>query len=110
MAEKMYDVIIIGAGVVGSMVARFLSRYKLDVLLIEKDSDIGMGATSANTAIVHAGYDPKPGTLKAEMNILGNQMFDQLAGELNFSFERRGDYVVAIGPEEYAKLESLRRQ
>lgn len=110
MADKTYDVIIIGAGVVGSMVARFLSRYKLDILLIEKDSDIGMGASSANTAIVHAGYDPKPGSLKAEMNVKGNQMFDQLAGELNFSFERRGDYVVAIGPEEYGKLETLRQQ
>src|SRR5450756_507415 len=111
MADKKYDVIIIGAGVVGSMVARFLSRYKLDILLIEKDSDIGMGASSANTAIIHAGYDPKPGTLKAEMNVVGNQMFDQLAGELNFTFERRGDYVVAIGPEEeFAKLESLRQQ
>jgi glycerol-3-phosphate dehydrogenase len=110
MADKTYDVIIIGAGVVGSMVARFLSRYKLDILLIEKDSDIGMGASSANTAIVHAGYDPKPGTLKAEMNVLGNQMFDQLAGELNFPFERRGDYVVAIGPEEFAKLGGLRQQ
>src|SRR5659263_64639 len=110
MADKKYDVIIIGAGVVGSMVARFLSRYKLDILLIEKDSDIGMGASSANTAIIHAGYDPKPGTLKAEMNVKGNQMFDQLAGELNFSFERRGDYVVAIGQEEFGKLESLRQQ
>src|SRR5450830_1358969 len=110
MADNKYDVIIIGAGVVGSMVARFLSRYKLDILLIEKDSDIGMGASSANTAIIHAGYDPKPGTLKAEMNVVGNQMFDQLAGELNFTFERRGDYVVAIGPEEFAKLESLRQQ
>jgi len=110
MADKTYDVIIIGAGVVGSMVARFLSRYKLDILLIEKDSDIGMGASSANTAIVHAGYDPKPGSLKAEMNVKGNQMFDQLAGELNFSFERRGDYVVSIGPEEYGKLETLRQQ
>ena len=110
MANTKHDVIIIGAGVVGCMVARLLSRFKLDVLLIEKDSDIGMGASSANTAIVHAGYDPKPGTLKAEMNVAGNRMYDQLAGELNFPFERRGDYVVAIGAEEFVKLEGLRQQ
>jgi glycerol-3-phosphate dehydrogenase len=110
MANTEHDVIIIGAGVVGCMVARLLSRFKLDVLLIEKDSDIGMGASSANTAIVHAGYDPKPGTLKAEMNVAGNRMYDQLAGELNFPFERRGDYVVAIGAEEFVKLEGLRQQ
>ncbi len=104
---KKYDVIIIGAGVVGSMVARFLSRYKLDILLIEKEADVGMGASSANTAIVHAGYDPVPGTLKAVMNVAGNKMWDTLAGELNFPFERRGDYVVAIGKEELPKLDEL---
>lgn len=104
---KKYDVIIIGAGVVGCMVARFLSRYKLDILLIEKEADVGMGASSANTAIVHAGYDPVPGSLKAVMNVAGNKMWDTLAGELNFPFERRGDYVVAIGKEELPKLDVL---
>ena len=107
MANKKYDVIIIGAGVVGCMVARFLSRYKLDILLIEKEADVGMGASSANTAIVHAGYDPVPGSLKAVMNVAGNKMWDTLAGELNFPFERRGDYVVAIGKEELPKLDEL---
>ncbi len=107
MVDKKYDVVIIGAGVVGSMLARFLSRYKLDILLIEKESDICMGASSANTAIVHAGYDPVPGSLKAVMNVTGNRMWDQLAGELNFPFERRGDYVVAIGDEELPALDVL---
>ena len=79
---KKYDVIIVGGGVVGSMTARFLSRYQLGILLIEKESDIGMGASSANSAIVHAGYDPLPGTLKAKMNVLGNAMWDTLSGEL----------------------------
>ena len=92
------------------MVARFLSRYQLHVLLIEKEADVGMGASSANSAIVHAGYDPVPGTLKAKMNLLGNAMWDTLAGELNFPFERRGDYVVAIGPEELPALEDLLEQ
>jgi glycerol-3-phosphate dehydrogenase len=89
------------------MIARTLSRYKLDVLLIEKEADVGMGASSANTAIVHAGYDPVPGSLKAAMNIAGNRMWDQLAGELSFPFERRGDYVVAIGQEELPTLNTL---
>ena len=109
MLEK-YDFIIIGGGVVGSMIARWLSRYEGKVLLIEKESDICMGASSANTAIVHAGYDPLPGSLKARMNVSGNMMWDQLSGELNFPFERRGDYVVAIGEEELPSLDTLMEQ
>ncbi len=94
-----YDVIVIGGGVVGCMIARNLSRYQLSILLIEKEADIGMGATSANSAIVHAGYDPLPGSLKAKLNVQANGMWDTLAGELNFPFERRGDYVVAVGED-----------
>jgi len=105
-----FDVIIIGAGVVGCMIARTLSRYDLDILLIEKESDIGMGASSANTAIIHAGYDPEPGTLKAEMNVAGNRLWDNLATELDFPFERKGDYVVAIGKEELPKLDDLKER
>ncbi|HEY9076747.1 MAG TPA: NAD(P)/FAD-dependent oxidoreductase [Anaerolineaceae bacterium] len=105
-----YDVIIIGGGVIGSMVARFLSRYHLEILLIEKEADIGMGASSANSAIVHAGYDPAPFTLKAKMNVAAQPMWDALAGELNFPFERRGDYVVAIGNEELSSLDKLIEQ
>lgn len=107
MPEDKYDVIIIGAGIVGSMIARTLSRYELDILLIEKEADVCMGTTAANTAIIHAGYDPVPGTLKAEMNIKGNRMWDTLAGELNIPFERRGDFVVAIGKEELPILDTL---
>ena len=83
------------------MLARFLSRYQGSILLIEKEPDIGMGASSANSAIVHAGYDPLPGTLKAKMNVAGNAMWDTLSGELGFQFERRGDYVVAIGRKNF---------
>jgi glycerol-3-phosphate dehydrogenase len=89
------------------MIARFLSRYHLSILLIEKEADIGMGATSANSAIVHAGYDPLPGSLKAKLNVQANGMWDTLAGELSFPFERRGDYVVAIGETELKHLDSL---
>ena len=106
MLEK-YDFIVIGGGVVGSIVARRLSRYEGSVLLIEKEADICMGTTAANTAIVHAGYDPLPGSVKARMNVAGNAMWDELAGDLNFAFERRGDYVVAIGEDELPALDTL---
>jgi len=107
---ESYDVIIIGGGVVGCMTARWLSRYQLRTLLIEKDADIGMGASSANSAIVHAGYDPVPGSLKAKMNVAANPMWDSLSGELGFEFDRRGDYVVAIGAEELPGLDLLLEQ
>jgi glycerol-3-phosphate dehydrogenase len=103
-APTDYDIVIVGAGIVGAMVARFLSRYDLNILWIEKEADICMGASSANSAIVHGGYAVEPGTLKAEMNVKGNAMWDQLAEELHFSFERCGTYAVAVGAEERAGL------
>ncbi len=75
----MQDVIIIGGGVIGCAIARELSRYKLDVLLLEAHGDVGRGTSGANSGIVHAGYDPKPGTFKARFNVKGNLMYDQLA-------------------------------
>lgn len=105
--NRSHDIIIIGGGVVGCMIARALSRFDLDILLIEKESDIGMGASSANSAIVHAGHDPVPGSLKAEMNIKANPMWDQLSAELNFPFNRQGAYIVAIGQEQCKELENL---
>ncbi|MGC9521469.1 MAG: NAD(P)/FAD-dependent oxidoreductase [Anaerolineae bacterium] len=102
--NKVYDVVIVGAGIVGAMVARRLSRYQLDILWIEKEADICTGATSANSAIIHGGYAATPGTLKAEMNVKGNPMWDRLAEELQFSFDRCGTYVVAIGEMERREL------
>ena len=106
MQEK-YDFVVIGAGVIGCMVARWLSRYEGRVLVIEKEADLGMGTTAANTSIVHAGYDPVPGSLKARMNVKGNAMWDQLKAELNFAYVRSGDYVIAIGEEELPALDTL---
>ncbi len=107
---QSYDIIIIGAGIVGAMIARTLSRYDLDVLWIEKESDICTGATAANSAIVHGGYDAVPGSLKAETNIAGNAMWDRLAAELQFPFARTGTYVVAVGAEELAALAELKQR
>ena len=95
MTDHNYDIIIIGAGIIGSLIARELSRYQLRILLLEKESDVGTVTTAANTAIIHGGYDPVPGSLKASMNVAGNAMWDTLAGELNFAFDRCGDHVVA---------------
>ena len=76
----MKDVIIIGAGVSGCAVARELSRYELDICVLEKESDVCEGTSKANSGIVHGGFDAKPGTLKAKLNVLGNQMM----GEMGF--------------------------
>jgi glycerol-3-phosphate dehydrogenase len=102
-----YDVIVIGAGVVGSLIARALSRYALDILLVDKASDVGEGTTKANTAIVHAGYDAKPGTLKAELNLAGNAMFDTLCDELDVEFDRCGTYVVGLTDADRGVLHEL---
>lgn len=107
---NIYDVIIIGGGVVGCMTARFLSRYDLSILVIEKESDIGSGTSAANTALIHPGYDPVPGSLKAKLNVKANPLWDNLSDELKFEFERVGDYVVAIGQEEIPKLDKLMQQ
>lgn len=107
MPSELYDVIIIGAGVVGSLIARALARYDLRLLLLDKASDVGEGTTKANTAIVHAGYDAKPGSLKAKLNVAGNALFDQVCGELDVAFERCGTYVVATSQEDLATLQAL---
>ncbi len=104
---EQYDVIIIGAGVVGSLVARALSRYQLRLLLLEKHNDVAEGTTKANTAIVHAGYDAKPGSNKARLNVAGNRMYDNLCGELDAEFERCGTCVIALNEEDLATLGSL---
>ena len=106
MAEQ-YDIIVIGAGVVGSMVARFLSQYKLEILLIDKAADVGTATSSGNSAVIHAGYDAHHGTLKSEMSVEGNRLWGTVAQELNIAFERCGAYVVAVGPEEIPKLDPL---
>ena len=91
----MYNVIIIGAGVVGAQIARRLARYKLDILVIEKENDVGDGASGANSAIVHSGYDPEPGTLKAKLNVLGNQMYDEICKDLDVEMYRIGSLTLS---------------
>ncbi|MFZ5974506.1 MAG: NAD(P)/FAD-dependent oxidoreductase [Bacillota bacterium] len=103
----MLDVLIIGGGVIGCAIARELSRYKLDIALVEAKCDVGKGTSSANSGIVHAGYDPKPGTLKARFNVKGNLMFDKLAEELEFAFHRCGSYVIAFNDDDMKTIDLL---
>lgn len=104
----MHDVVIIGAGITGSAIARELSKYDMSVLVLEKENDVGSGATMANSAIIHSGHDPKPGTLKAQLNVLGNALYDDLENELNIPLLRTGAYLVAHGAEEEKTLETLK--
>lgn len=105
-----YDVAIIGAGVVGASIARSLARYQLRITLLEKEADVSFGTSKANSGIIHAGFHSKPGSLKALLAVQGNKAFDQLAKELHFPFERRGELVVAFNEEEIRILQSLYRQ
>ncbi|HDQ25489.1 MAG TPA: FAD-dependent oxidoreductase, partial [bacterium] len=108
--KNSYDVIIIGSGIVGSLTARYLSRYELSILVIEKEIDVGMCPSSANSAIIHAGYDPKPGTLKAKMNAEGNRLWHELAPELGIAYKKTGSLVVSFGPKDAEKLTELHEQ
>ncbi len=106
----MLDVIIVGAGVTGAFIARKLARYELNVLLLERESDVGNVTSNANSAIVHSGYDPVPGTLKALLNVRGNAMFDQIADELDLHFNRCGSLTIAISDEQMKMLYDLEKR
>jgi len=96
----MHDVAIIGCGVIGAAAAFELSKYKLDIVILEKENDVAMGASRANSAIIHAGYDPKPGTLMARLNVEGNRMAGELCKALNVPFNRVGSLVLAFSDAE----------
>ena len=101
------DAIVVGAGVVGCAVARELTRYNLSVAVLEAGSDVAEGASKANSAIVHAGFDAKPGTNKAKFNVLGNRMFEDVCRELKVPFRRNGSLVLAFGADDEATLREL---
>ncbi len=102
-----YDVIIIGAGVSGCAVARELSKFRLRTAVLERNSDIGEGTSKANSGIVHAGYDAKPGTLKAKLNVEGSGMMPQLAKDLGIPFMQNGSMVVALSDEDIPHMQEL---
>ncbi|EOU1743470.1 NAD(P)/FAD-dependent oxidoreductase [Clostridium perfringens] len=106
----MRDIIVIGAGVVGCSIARELSKYNLDALVVEKNSDVSEGVSKGNSGIVHAGYNEKIGTLKAKLNIEGNKMFDDLSRDLQFPFKRNGAFILAFSDKDMKTLESLKEK
>ena len=103
-----YDVAVIGAGVVGSLITRELSKYNIKVALLERCNDCAMGATKANSAIVHAGFDAVPGTLKARLNVRGVELMKKVCKELNVPLKNNEALVVAFSEEEMPHLEMLK--
>ena len=103
----MYDVAIIGAGVIGNSIFRELTKYNLKVVVLEKEKDVSMGSSKANSAIVHAGYDPKEGSLMAKYNVKGNEMFEDICKELSVPFERNGSLIIAVNDEDMKTVKAL---
>ena len=106
----MYDIAIIGTGVIGALAARELTRYNLSVCLLEKASDVSHGATKANSGIVHAGFDAKPGTKKALFNVRGAALMPELCAELGVKYRQNGSLVVAFTQEEMEILHELMKR
>ena len=107
-SEDSYDVAIIGAGIIGTILARSLMRYRLKVLLLEKDTDVAMGATKGNSAIVHGGYAESSSTLKGRLCYQGRKQYPQLEEELHFGFDPCGSLVVSFDEADLPQLEALR--
>ncbi len=104
---KKYDVAVIGGGVTGALTLRELAACGYKCVLFEAGSDLASGATRANSAIIHAGFDPKPGSLKAQMNVLGASLYPELARSLDFPFLEMPSLVTAFSPEEEETVEML---
>lgn len=107
MSVDKTDVLIIGAGAVGVAVARELSKFALDVLVVDRLNDVGGDASKSNSAIVHTGFDAEPGSLESQMVVHANPMFDELCAALDIPFSRCGAILVAATPEEEEQLPSI---
>lgn len=103
----MYDVAIIGAGITGGMIARTLAKYNISICVLEKENDVAMGATKANSAIVHAGFDAKEGSLKARFNVKGSQMMPRVAKELGVKYKNNGSLVIGFDDADRKTIEEL---
>ena len=105
--KTVYDVAVIGGGVIGGTILRELSKYKLSSVLLEKGSDVSLGQSRANSGIVHAGFDALPGTLKAKFNVLGNKMMKDYAEELGVKFKNNGSLVIGYNDKDLKILAGL---
>ena len=110
MVKFMYDVVVIGGGVIGGFILRELSRLNGKFCLLEKHSDVATGASKANSGIVHAGFDAPTGSLKAKFNVLGNKMMEKVASELGVEYKNNGSLVVAFSQEELNTLNELKQR
>lgn len=106
----IYDVAVVGAGVVGGMIARELSAYKLNLCILDKAHDVATGASSANSAIVHAGFDAKEGSLKALLNVRGSELMAQTCRELGVKYKNNGSLVIGFTDEDRETVEQLYRR
>ncbi len=106
---ETFDIAIVGAGITGCAIARQLARYDLSICVVEAANDIALGASKANGGLVHAGYDPAPGTVKAQVNARGCELYGKWAQELGFLFRRTGSMVLGFNDEDRAHLEQLRQ-
>ena len=104
------DVVIIGAGAVGCAIARELSRYKLDIVVVDKNEDVGGDASKSNSAIIHTGYDASPGTLESQLVVASNMMYDKLTKDLDVPFKRVGAILPAITDEQFEKLQDIKHK
>ncbi len=107
MKEWNFDAVIIGGGVTGCAIARELSRYEMHAALIEREEDVCSGTSKANSAIVHAGHDAVPGSVKARFNVEGNRMMGELAEDLDFEFDRNGSLILCFAEEDRPALQEL---
>lgn len=103
----MYDIAIIGAGVVGSLIAKELAEFDISGIILEKESDVSMGTSKANSAIVHAGYDATPGTLMAQLNVRGSEIMEEVCAKLHVPYQRIGSMVIAMDDYQKRHLERL---
>lgn len=103
----IFDAAVIGAGVVGAFISRELKKYKLSVCILEKECDVAMGSSRANSAIVHAGFDAESGSLKAKLNVRGSQMMEQVAKDLGVSYRRNGSLVIGFDQKDMEVIHTL---
>ena len=106
----MYDVLIVGGGVIGCAIARELSRYQLKICLVEREEDVCTGTSKANSAIVHAGFDAAPGSKKAYFNVQGSRMMEALCQDLDIPYDRCGSLVLSFDAADRPRLEELVRR
>jgi len=109
-ANNHYDIVIVGGGVVGCAIARELSKYKINIAVLEKEADVGWGISCRNSGVIHAGFNYKPGTLRAELCLEGNKSFAKLCQELDVPYKKIGKVVVAQKKEEIGGLKKLKSQ